>query len=121
MKINNCKQLLEKIAGERVETEDQARGIIEKNVFKYTNCGCSFDADDNGVCVTGYAEGSEAELPMNYLDWGFTIEEYHDALRQADEEGVNEWHLINDDDLERLVDEKEEEIENIYGDLGGEG
>jgi len=98
-------QLLEEIVGERVETEDRAKQLMEKIVFKYTQCGCVFDADENGVYVAGYAEGSDAELPMNSLNWGFTIEEYNDALDQADAEGVEEWELANEYDLVRVVDE----------------
>ena len=98
MKINNCRQLFEEIVGEKVETEDRAKQLMEKIVFKYTECGCVFDADENGVYVAGYAEGSDAELPMNSLNWGFTIEEYNDALDQADAEGVEEWELANNEE-----------------------
>ena len=98
MKINNCRQLFEEIVGEKVETEDRAKQLMEKIVFKYTDCGCVFDADENGVYVAGYAEGSDAELPMNSLNWGFTIEEYNDALDQADAEGVEEWELANNEE-----------------------
>ena len=109
MKINNCIQLLEEIVGERVETEDRAKQLMEKIVFKYTECGCVFNADENGVYVAGYAEGSDAELPGHSLNWGFTIEEYNAALDQADAEGVEEWHLANDEDLVRVVDENYED------------
>ena len=98
MKINNCRQLFEEIVGEKVETEDRAKQLMEKIVFKYTECGCVFDADENGVYVAGYAEGSDAELPMNSLNWGFTIEEYNDALDQADAEGVDEWEQANNEE-----------------------
>ena len=111
MKINNCIQLLEEIVGERVETEDRAKQLMEKIVFKYTECGCVFDADENGVYVAGYAEGSDAELPGHSLDWGFTMDEYNDALDQADAEGVEEWELANELDLARVVDEEEYENE----------
>ena len=108
MKINNCRQLFEEIVGEKVETEDRAKQLMEKIVFKYTECGCVFDADENGVYVAGYAEGSDAELPMNSLNWGFTIEEYNDALDQADAEGVEEWELANNEE-EWVVDENYED------------
>jgi len=107
MKINNCIQLWEGIVGEKVETEDLAKQCMKKSVFKYTECGCVFDADENGVYVAGYAEGSDAELPGHSLDWGFTMDEYNDALDQADAEGVEEWELANEYDLERVVDEDE--------------
>ena len=72
MKINNCKQLLEEWAGTYAiaQDEDHALGIMEKYIFKYTECGCAFDADENEVYVTGYAEGSDAELPMHSLNRG---------------------------------------------------
>ena len=115
MKINNCIQLLEEIVGEKVETEDRAKQLMEKIVFKYTECGCVFDADENGVYVAGYAEGSDAELPGHTLNWGFTIEEYNAALDQADAEGVEEWHLANDEDLARVVDENYEDHKDKDG------
>jgi len=115
MKINNCIQLLEEIVGERVETEERAEQLMEKIVFKYTDCGCVFGTNDNGVYVAGYAEGSDAELPTHYLKWGFTIEEYNAALDQADAEGVEEWHLANDEDLARVVDENYEDHKDKDG------
>ena len=100
MKINNCRELWEGITGEKLETEERARQLMEKSVFKYTECGCIFDANENGVRVGGYAEGSDAELPMHSLNWGFTMEEYNAALDKADDQGVEAWHEANDEDLE---------------------
>jgi len=107
MKINNCMQLWEGIVGEKVETEDLAKQRMKKSVFKYTECGCTFDADERGVSVAGYAEGSDAELPRHILSWGFTIEQFNYALNEADAEGVEEWELANEYDLVRVVDENE--------------
>ena len=105
MKINNCKELWEGITGEKLETEERARQLMEKSVFKYTQCGCIFGTYPEGIYVGGYAEGSDGELPMHSLDWGFTMEEYNAALDEADAEGVDAWHEANDEDLERVVDE----------------
>jgi len=107
LKINNCRQLWEGIVGEKVETEDQAKQRMKKSVFKYTECGCIFNSDEIGVFLSGYAEGSDAELPGHSLDWGFTMDEYNDALDQADAEGVEAWYEANDEDLARVVDEDE--------------
>ena len=115
MKINNCKELLAEQAGIVLQDEDEAKRAIKKNTFKYTECGCVFDADENGVYVAGYAEGSDAELPMNSLNWGFTIEEYNDALDQADAEGVEEWERANEYDLVRVVDENYEDHKDKDG------
>ena len=105
MKINNCRELWEGITGDKLETEDQAQQLMKKSVFKYTDCGCVFDANENGVYVAGYAEGSDAQLPGHTLNWGFTMEEYNAALDEADAEGVEAWNEANDEDLERVVDE----------------
>ena len=126
MKINNCIQLHEQVSGWKVEMEDRAIQLMEKMVFKYTDCGCSFDADEKGVWVCGYAEGSDAELPMRCLEWGFTMEEFNSALEQADIEGVEEWDRANEYDLARVVDEenwgdhKERDGYELSGN-GGEG
>ena len=98
MKINNCIQLWEEIAGEKVETEGRAIVLMENSVFKYTDCGCVFGTNDDGIYVAGYAEGSDAELPPHYLNWGFTMDEYNAALAQADAEGVEEWELANNEE-----------------------
>ena len=105
MKINNCIQLHEQVSGWKVEMEYRAVELMEKMVFKYTNCGCSFGADENGVRVSGYAEGSDAELPTHSLNWGFTMDEYNAALTQADEEGSEEWDRAN----EEYEDHKEQD------------
>ena len=89
--------------------EDRAIQLMEKMVFKYTKCGCIFDADDEGVMIAGYAEGSDAFLPLHDLNWGFTMDEYNAALEQADAEGVEEWERANELDLARVVDENYED------------
>ena len=123
MKINNCKELwyewLGGTTGDKAadsigeETEERALALLEKWVCKGTECGCVFGqfysdwkkADPEGIYVGGYAEGSDSELPLHTLKWGFTIEEFTAALDEADKEGVEAWHEANDEDLERVVDE----------------
>ena len=105
MKINNNSELWsEWMFGEK-EPETKSQQLLRKWVFKGTECGCVFDSDERGVMVGGYAEGSDAELPMHNLDWGFTIKEFNEVLEFADEEGVTAWHEANDEDLVRVVDE----------------
>ena len=110
MKINNCIQLLDEWAG-TVEPEDEhhANKIMEKYIFKYTECGCVFYADENEVYLSGYAEGSDHDLPAHTLKWGFTIDEFNEALNEADAEGVEEWERANEYDLVRVVDENYED------------
>ena len=118
MKINNCRELWNAIMGTSVTSylEEEAQAAVEKSVFRYTKCGCVFGADENGVYLAGYAEGSDAELPGHTLNWGFTLEEYNAVLDQADAEGVEEWELANELDLARVVDEDDKDQF-----LGGQG
>ena len=99
MKISNCRELLDEWAGTvEPQDEDHAKQVMKKYIFKYTECGCVFDADENGVYVAGYAEGSDAELPMHSLNWGFTVEEFNEVLNEADAEGVDEWEQANNEE-----------------------
>jgi len=110
MKINNCIQLLEEWGGfgwSNPEDEHHANKIMEKNIFKYTECGCVFYADENEVYLSGYAEGSDHDLPAHTLKWGFTIDEFNEALNEADAEGVEEWEYTNEIDEEAKAQEEE--------------
>jgi len=111
MKINNCKELWEEWMGLE-ESEERSKMLLERWVFKGTECGCVFESDEKGIIVGGYAEGSDAELPMYDLEWGFTLEEWDAALDDADKEGCIAWQKAHDEDLASVVDEH---------DIGGEG
>ena len=62
MKIENCIQLLKEWVGYEARDEEHAKALAEKWCFKYTDCGCCFSSDSEGITVAGYAEGSDAEL-----------------------------------------------------------
>lgn len=98
--VVNCRTLLREWIGLDEAQEQRAQAILEKQIFKSTECGCVFGADERGVYVGGYAEGSDAELPMHRLGWGFTVKDFSAALDQADSEGTAEWHRWNDEDGE---------------------
>ena len=102
MKINNCSELWSEWMGSE-ETEERALALLEKWVFKGTECGCIFDSDEKGIVVGGYAEGSDAELPTYDLEWGFTINAFKEALDYADADGVEAWHEANDEDLNMIT------------------
>ena len=113
--IRNCVELWAAYGGWLAPMEERSKQLLEKSVFKYTNCGCVFDADEDGVRVSGYAEGSDAYLPTHFLNWGFTIEEFNSALEQADAEGVEECERANEYDLARVVDENYEDHKDKDG------
>ena len=95
--IVNCRMLLREWLGLDEEQEQRATDILKKQIFKGTDCGCCFRTDEHGVHVSGYAEGSDAELPEHSLRWGFTAAEFSAALDQADKEGSEEWHIANEE------------------------
>ena len=105
MKINNCRELLAGMVGSVLQDEMEAQLVLERITFKYTECGCCFSSDEGGVTVAGYSEGSDYDHFPHYLKWGFTIDEYNEALNDADAEGVLEWQRANNEDLEIVVDE----------------
>ena len=77
---------------------------IERDVYKYTQCGCCYRATKEYIAVNGYAEGSgDAECPEHILYFPFTLEDWETALTEADEEGVALWkecHTYDDDEGE---------------------
>lgn len=68
---------------------------IPKAVFKYTECGCTFSHDDDGVTVAGYAEGADAECPPHRLEYPFESADFYAELAIADIEGVEMWNEWN--------------------------
>jgi hypothetical protein len=95
--INNNIDLWYAMVADNVSTftEEEAKALVENAVYKYSECGCSYTSDSAGVSLTGYAEGSNAELPVHGLGWGFTYDEFNETLAEADAEGVAEWHIAN--------------------------
>lgn len=71
---------------------------IERMLFKYTECGCSYLAKEKYISIAGYAENSgDAECPEHRLYFPFTIEEWNSALAEADAEGCELWDEYNPD------------------------
>jgi len=123
LKITNNKELWSEWIGDHIEdakaSETFSQQLLRKWVFRGTECGCIFDSDEKGIMVGGYAEGSDGELPMHDLDWGFTIEEFTEVLEAADKEGCIAWHEANEDDwseayasLDMITEEEWNEEDN---------
>ncbi len=71
---------------------------IERMLFKYTECGCSYLAKEKYISIAGYAENSgDAECPEHRLYFPFTTEEWDSALAEADAEGCELWDEYNPD------------------------
>lgn len=72
---------------------------IEKLVYDNTECGCCYRSTKDYVAVNGYAEGSgDAECKEHILYFPFTIEEWSNAIKEADDEGCELWHEYNDEE-----------------------
>jgi hypothetical protein len=71
---------------------------VERAVYKYTECGCCFDSDEDGVVVAGYAEGADADCQEYRLNYPFTEAEWDTALACADSDGCEMWHEWNDNE-----------------------
>jgi hypothetical protein len=100
--IRNIRELAAHIGIEPVSFENFEDGglarRIERAVYRYTECGCCFDSDEDGVVVAGYAEGADAECQDYRLNYPFTEGEWDTALACADADGCEMWHEWNDDD-----------------------
>lgn len=70
---------------------------LERRLFKGTQCGVSFWGGDDHICITGYAEGYDGEMPRHELYYPFMPKEFENAISVADQEGVEQWHESNDE------------------------
>jgi hypothetical protein len=98
LEITSCFQLLEEWMGRGLVTNEYyAENFIGRQLSKSTICGVSFRTDTYGIYISGYAEGSEADLPEHNLRWGeFTLDDFNDTVTDADAEGVEEWNAAQD-------------------------
>lgn len=75
--------------------EGASEAVVEKWVFKTTECGCCFRKLPDGVSFCGYAEGADAECPEHRLTYPFRMDDFWRELDAADAEGVAMWHEWN--------------------------
>jgi hypothetical protein len=92
--------------------DKRCQGALAKMLFKSTRCGIAIsfwnDADTitkeeislgteltAGIFVSGYAEGSDAELPEHRMEYPFHVDDWNAVIEQADNEGVEEWEEAN--------------------------
>lgn len=89
MLIKTLQDLAEEL--DVVSSKEPLIQIIQKTVFRSTQCGCTFNCTPTGVSVSGYCEGSDNELPVHTLTYPFAASAFWSALDEADAEGDNEW------------------------------
>ena len=70
---------------------------LERDMFKYTECGMPIAWDDEKVTLCVYAEGADAEWSHD-LFFPFTAKEFDNMVEVVEEESEELWHEWNDDE-----------------------
>ena len=89
-RIKNVRQLAEEVGC--------YESGIAKAIFRGTECGVVCTCSDEGVHLSGYAEGADAECLERFLPWGFTAKAFWDTVEAADEDGCELFDEWNDDE-----------------------
>tara|TARA_R100000005_G_C4905597_1_gene145670 strand:- start:404 stop:682 length:279 start_codon:yes stop_codon:yes gene_type:complete len=88
MNIKNLKDFLkERLLGE----EDFSQ--VQKNTFKFTECGAYIEEDEDGIAIGSIIEGSDLETSKTFLRYPFEIQEFWDALEATEKEAQQLWDM----------------------------
>lgn len=71
--------------------------LLERDMYKNTDCGMPIAWDDQKVTLCVYAEGADAEWSYD-LFFPFTAKEFDSTVETVEEESEQLWHEWNDDD-----------------------
>ena len=72
---------------------------IERDIYKYTDCGAWIKWNDEGVTVGSIVEGSCAEFSMEFV-FPFTSDDYEAWINGLEYLTSEAWHEANDEDEE---------------------
>lgn len=72
---------------------------LERDMFKYTECGMPIAWDDEKVSLVVYAEGADPEWSHD-LFFPFTAKEFDRMVKVVEEESDELWHEWNDEEDE---------------------
>jgi len=84
-------ELTQALAGVKAETCADARGMLRKWAFRYTNCGAYVEFESDSIVVGSIVEGVEEQTVPIKLHWPFPLEAYTEALRKTEEEAQTIW------------------------------
>ena len=73
---------------------------LERDFYKYTECGAWIRWDDNSVTFGTIVEGSDAEFSDDLL-FPFNSEYFDDCLAEIENQADMAWHEANDDEWDR--------------------
>jgi len=100
--IITCPHDLLRIAFLTIEvgaTEDRAKELCSKYMYKFTTCGANITFRDTGVTIGSVVEGSEQETQYIDLEYPFSDETWHDAVEAIEDEAAAIWDMVNDPDM----------------------
>lgn len=69
---------------------------LERALYKYTDCGMCYSADENSITLVGYVEGADCEHPSETLIYPFTGSHVKKVMAYLEEEADEMWHEWND-------------------------
>ena len=90
-KVGNHELKIMKALSKWLECDPDEESIRHR-IFKDTECGAGIAFYQDGVTVSGYCEGSDADLPPHELLWPFTKKALFAALDECDQEASAEWN-----------------------------
>lgn len=71
---------------------EESEGQLKHHLYKYTTCGIGCSTNKDGISLSGYCEGTDAECPEHFLPWGaFDMEEFDRVVERADHDGCDLW------------------------------
>tara|TARA_R100000664_G_scaffold32559_1_gene47686 strand:+ start:884 stop:1177 length:294 start_codon:yes stop_codon:yes gene_type:complete len=70
---------------------------VEKNTFKYTDCGAWIQSQPDGIAVGSIVEGSDADCTPHKLEYPFELDEFWEALQAIEDEAKEIWAEWNED------------------------
>jgi len=73
---------------------------LERALFKYTQCGMCYSADEDSITLVGYVEGADCDHPSETLFYPFSGQRAKDVMAHLEEEAEQMWHEWNDDEEE---------------------
>ena len=68
---------------------------LERDIYKYTDCGAWIKWDDESVTVGSIVEGSDAEFDRRFT-YPFSSDDYENWIVELEDLTDEAWHEAND-------------------------
>ncbi len=67
------------------------KGMIKRDVYKYTNCGAWINFTNTGIELGSIVEGVDWGTNMHTLEYPFTKKQYWDTLQSIEDQANEIW------------------------------